>query len=269
MADFERAILYLEKHGGVIERAQLSYQLADQAPSDAVLEALFHSQLPSGAWSPFWAPAAASVDATCFRLMRAIQLGLDASHPNVGRAIHFLRGRQGVDGSWTEDAALAHLAPPWAQPGQAEATQYLTANAGFCMAALRCLDLAESAAAFLRQTYDVETHRGFVHTCWLAAGLWAIIGDEDAVHRCLQQLHAQVPQMSASNLAWMLHVFAVAGVGRDAPISQAASERLGSLQRPDGSWPSDDGAADDVRVTAEALTTLIKWEYFDQHPFFN
>src|SRR5690349_14200541 len=99
MLDLGRAQDFVRDHGSEVDRARLDYLLGGTPPAEVTTAALFSGQRPDGAWSPFWAPHAGSLDATCYRIAQAHALGLDCGVA-VLRALQFLRARQGEDGSW-------------------------------------------------------------------------------------------------------------------------------------------------------------------------
>jgi len=100
--DVSQAISFIRQQGTPIERTRLDYLRHGKSPSSAIGEELFSGQRPDSGWAPFWKPDYSSLDATCFHLAQAEQLGLMAANP-VTRALPFLLGRQRVDGSWQED----------------------------------------------------------------------------------------------------------------------------------------------------------------------
>jgi len=128
--DLEKAVAFVTDRGNEIEQARINYVLANERPSELIVGKLFAGQRPDGSWSPFWANDYSSLDATCFRLAQAEQLGLTKEEPAIIRAIRFLAQRQTPDGSWEEDEQIADLAPPWTVPGTVETRLYLTANCG-------------------------------------------------------------------------------------------------------------------------------------------
>ncbi len=137
MADLEKAIAYVQHHGTLVEQAQLRYVLTGSTVSPEICAAFLKDQRPDGSWSAFWAPHAASIDATCYHLIQAEYMGLLAPmHPALARAIMFLQQRQSAEEYWEEDVQLRDVAPPWAMPGDLAAILYLTANCGFCLARL-------------------------------------------------------------------------------------------------------------------------------------
>src|SRR6266704_922017 len=119
MADLEKAIAYVQHHGTLVEQAQLRYVLTGSTVSPEICAAFLKDQRPDGSWSAFWAPHAASIDATCYHLIQAEYMGLLAPmHPALARAIMFLQQRQSAEEYWEEDVQLRDVAPPWAMPGE-------------------------------------------------------------------------------------------------------------------------------------------------------
>ena len=94
--DFEKAVAFVTDRGNEIEQARINYVLANERPSELIVGKLFADQRPDGSWSPFWANDYSSLDATCFRLAQAEQLGLTKEEPAIIRAIRFLAQRQTV-----------------------------------------------------------------------------------------------------------------------------------------------------------------------------
>jgi hypothetical protein len=215
-------------------------------------------QRDDGGWAPFWAPGYSSLDATCFRLAQAEQLGLARSHPAVARATGFLASRQQSDGSWEEEAAVASLAPPWARPGDPAARLYLSANCGFWLALLDGSSEAASRAAELLEGHlEPDGHlASFLQANWLAAGIWLRLGRHEPAGRTLGYLHRRLADMPAGNLAWLLTTLLAAGAPLDHPLLNAAAGRLAEQQEQAGHWASDDGPGFNVHVTLEALRAL-------------
>lgn len=208
-----------------------------------------------GGWAPFWADNYSSLDATCFRLAQAEQLGLNKTEPAVREALTCLAGRQAPDGSWQEDADVVAVAPPWAAPGDLAATLYLTANCGLWLALLNDeIDGTSKAAAYLL------THLGgngqmpsFLHTHWLAGALWHKLGQEELAERILAYLGHRIANLATSNLSWLITTLSAAGVVADHQLIMEAASILEDAQEGDGRWRSEDGPTQDVHATLEAL----------------
>src|SRR5688572_6054403 len=274
--DAARAIAFVEAHADPSERERLRALLDGAAPSEATADAVLAGQRGDGGYAPFWAPDYSGLDATCFRLALAEQLGVSpaagtdaepspaAAH--VARALAFIAARQLPDGTWQEDvSALTPEAavPPWLTPGDSAATLYLTANCGYWLGTLGGADYAgpamAAADALERELTEDGRLPSFPHSYWLAAGLLHRADRTLAAARVLDRLRmAILPDVTASGLAWLVICLAAAGVPAHHPTVRGAIQRLGPLQQPDGRWASDDGPARDVHATLEALRAL-RW----------
>jgi hypothetical protein len=219
---------------------------------------LFAGQREDGGWSPFWAPDYSSLDATCFHLAQAEQLGISAADAAVQRALALLARRQRPDGSWEEDAEMADRAPHWVAPGVLEARLYLSANCGFWLAAWGdASEPAGRAADFVRAYLDAGGHMpSFAHTQWLSGGLWYRLRRWEEAEIVFSALAGHLADLPASSLAWLLSTLLLVGVQLDHPLLEHAASRLEQLQEPDGRWSSEDGPARDVHTTLEALRTF-------------
>lgn len=256
--EWQTAIDYVQERGTAVEQARLRYLLhGESAPTD-VREQFERGQRGDGGWSPPWAAEYSSVDATCFQLAQADQLGFDRRSPLFIDAVRFLAERQRADGYWEEEADVADAAPPWAQPSETAARLYLTANCGFWTAVTGLVPTAaRDAAAYL--SYHLRANGelpSFLQTHWLAAALWQQRGLVDEAAKSLGYLAGQAGDLSAGNLAWMIVALREGGVpAADAAIG-AALDRLLALRDPDGHWPTDEGIENSVHVTIEALKAL-------------
>ncbi|PWT75201.1 MAG: squalene--hopene cyclase [Chloroflexi bacterium] len=255
--DRHAAITFVRSAGDLIEQACLDYLLDSVPPPETVTQQLFQDQREDGGCSPFWAPDYSSLDATCFHLAQAEQLGIATGDAAVRRALSFLAYRQRQDGSWEEDETLAEQAPPWARPGDLEARLYLTANCGFWLAVSGDhSEQAGRAASYLLVFLDDEgVLPGFAHTRWLAGGLWYRLNFPQS-ERVFTSLEGSLEELAASSLSWLLSTLLLAGVPSDHPLIEAVASRLLALQEPDGRWPSEDGPQRDVHATLEALRVL-------------
>jgi hypothetical protein len=266
--NLQAAVQFVEKDGDEVERARLRYLLSRERPTPEIAASLLAGQREDGGWAPSWAPGYSSLDATCFRLAQAEALALRQGEPAVRRAVGFLIQRQGRDGAWEEDAAVAKAAPTWARSGDPAVRLYLTANCGFWLAMLsspeRTPDWSDPAfesamragKTLLTALEDEGREASFLHTLWLAASLWYALGFHTAASAVLARLAGQVERLDPGGLAWMSTSLRKAGVPpEEAPYEEAAG-RLEALQAEDGRWSSADGPDFDVHTTLEALRAL-------------
>jgi hypothetical protein len=251
----ERAIAFIRRQGSPAEQARLAYLLDGTPPPPSAVDQLLAGQRPDGGWSPFWAAGYSSLDATCYRLAQADQMGIGPTEPAIERALAFLAYRQRADGSWQEEEEVAQAAPPWVKPGDTAATLYLTANCGFWMATLVGSEDGRQAATYLQTFLTVAGQLPtFLHAHWLAGALWHSVGWPDVADSVFTYLHQErLPELSAANLAWLIVALRRAAVPADHPLLQAAATRLDQCQEADGRWPADDGPDWDVNTTLEAL----------------
>ena len=256
--NIEKAIKFVRDNGDEVDQARLHYILTCAPPSKKIMARHFAAQRSDGGWSAFWAHGYSSLDATCFRLAQAEQLGITASEAAVIRASNFLAQRQFSDGSWEEDQSLAEFAPPWVKPGNLSATLYWTANCGFWLA---ILDNPENSS--IRAAEYLQTHLGadgqlpsFLHAHWLAGGLLYKLNWQESAKRVFEYLSKRVNDLSASNLAWMITTMQTAGVPANHYLVENALILLEQSQHHDGYWENEDGADQNVHSTLEALRAL-------------
>lgn len=260
--DLDQARAFVLAHGDAVEQARLQYIWSGEPVPGAMVDALLVGQRADGGWSPFWAPDYSGLDATCFRLAQADQMGIPATDPRIQQAIRFLAHRQHADGSWEEDESVRDLAPPWAVPGDPVAHLYLTANCGFWLAVAASAPAdAALAAACLQEHLGKDGHLpGFLHAHWLAAGLWIAVGEQEAADRALAYLATRLNyDTPASNLSWLLTTLDRAGLPSDHPLITQAIELLILCQFTDGHWNSEDGPEQDVHVTLEAIRAFVNF----------
>lgn len=256
--NFEKAIEFIRKNGDEVEQARLDYLLTLQRPAEQIVGKLFAGQRADGGWPPFWAEKYSSLDATCFRLARAEQLGITSADIHVSKAIKFLAKRQAPEGSWEEESAVGEAAPPWVKPGELSARLYLTSNCGFWLALLgKNRDGASKAAGYLRANLDEVGHLpSFPHTDWLAGALWHKVGWQEPRDKAFVYLGQRLNHLAPSNFAWLITSLCAAGVSPDHPLVTQAVLRLEQNQSSNGSWQGEDGARQDVHATLEALRAL-------------
>ncbi|WP_026208263.1 prenyltransferase/squalene oxidase repeat-containing protein [Catelliglobosispora koreensis] len=254
MVDLDAAIGFVVAKGDQVDRARLSYLRTGALPSEDMLAAAEIGQTLAGGWPAFYSGRVPSIDATCFRLAQLDDLGALQRH-KARSALHWLASRQRTDGTWQEDESLAHDAPPWAQPGDPEATLYLTAYAAFWLSIGEGYDEhVERAADVLKASLNPDgTWPSFLVTGWLAASVLHRMGAFYESARMTVVLTERVPGMTANDTAWLGASMRRAGYADDDWTLSAARKRLAETQRSDGGWPSDDGELFDVNVTLQAI----------------
>lgn len=258
--NWQAAIDFVAEHGTLSEQARLAFILEGRLPTAQPTQDLLTDQRADGGWSPFWASSYTSLDATCYRLAQGEQMGVLMTEPAFLHAVQCLAQRQRIDGCWEEDEAVAEQAPPWARPGDLAARLYLTANCGFWLAAFVSTQSgAECAATYLRSYLPPDGHLPtFLHTHWLAAGLFSRLGQSETGVQLLTYLQTRLPDLHASNLAWLIVTLRLADLPAEMPILAQAAGRLAQQQQPAGNWQSEDGAERDVHATLEAMRAL-RW----------
>jgi hypothetical protein len=253
--DIGAAVEFVHSQGDEVELSRLEYILNQVPPKRKILDDLFAGQRQDGGCSPFWAQDYSSLDATCFRLAQAEQLGVTSSEPAVKRAVEFLHQSQRSDGSWEEAESVRDVAPHWVMPGDLSAKLYLTANCGFWLLMFQDdTQDAEKAAIFLRKHLGGDGRMPtYVHSYWMAVGLWQGLGWGEPAETVLIYLETRLGDISASALAWLIVALRMGGVPSEIKIIGRALGLLEGAQCDDGCWSSEDGRAFDVNATLEAL----------------
>lgn len=269
VVDLDGAIGYVVAHGDEVDRARLAYLRTAVVPDPAVIEVVESGQLPDAGWPPGEGGQVPSIDATCFRLAELDDLGA-LGRPAARQAMDWLATVQRDDGTWEEDAALAEVAPPWAEPGSPEARLYLTALAGFWLAAgglaarpggPRDQRVGGSYAGMVAAAGDAVagslaedgTWPSYLVTGWLGAALLYALERRAESARMRTVLQRRLDDIAPSGVAWAVAALRRLEVPTDEPFVAAARQRLAETQRSDGSWPSEDGEPFVVHTTLAAI----------------
>ncbi len=268
MVDIDAAIGFVIARGDQVDRARLSWLRSEAPPTPDVLSKVEMGQTAEGGWPAAWGDVP-SIDATCFRLAELDDLGA-LDRPAARKALAWLAGRQRPDGTWQEDPALAEVAPPWAKPGDPEASLYLTANAGFWLAiggplgsdepVVGAVDanpfaevVARATQAFRAALRPDGTWPSFLVTGWLGGALLYRTGWYYEAAQIQVVLAERVPDMTQADVAWMASAFRRAGLSNQDYVMQVALRKLAETQGSDGGWESDDGPQFDVHTTLSAI----------------
>ncbi|WP_244871879.1 prenyltransferase/squalene oxidase repeat-containing protein [Catellatospora sp. TT07R-123] len=272
VVDLDAAIGFVVKKGDPVDRARLSYLRTGVMPSDDVVSAMEAGQLPSGGWPTSQRGKIASIDVTCYRIDQLDDLGA-LGRPAAQRALDWLGGRQAPDGSWQEVKELAPEAPEWAQPGDPEATLYMTATATFWLTVfgldfratlpygdntpIPYADSAARGADFIKNSLNADgTWPSYLMTGWLGA---AVMYRQDMYYEAARMqsvLGERLPRMAPVDAAAMAATMRRVGVSADDWTMIAAKKRLAETQRTDGGWDSEQGDAFDVHLTLNVIRAI-------------
>jgi Prenyltransferase and squalene oxidase repeat len=268
MVDIDAAIGFVVARGDQVDRARLSWLRSELSPPSDVVTKVELGQTAEGGWPAAWGDLP-SIDATCFRLAELDDLGA-LGGPPARKALDWLASRQRPDGTWQEDPALADVAPPWAKPGDPEASLYLTANAGFWLAIAGPIGtepppigatevnpyaevVARATQAFRAALRPDGTWPSFLVAGWLGGALLYQTGWYYEAAQIQVVLAERTPSMSAADVASMTSAFRRAGLSEQDYVMQVARRRLSETQGSDGGWESDDGPQFDVHTTLAAI----------------
>ena len=250
MVDLDAAIGYVVAHGDAVDRARLAWLRTGQSHRQMCWRRPRSASRPTAAGRRCWGADVASVDATCFRLAELDDLG--AHRPARGPPGPGWLGRsQRPDGMWEEDASLAGIAPPWAQPGDDEAKLYLTTNAAYWLVVggpnngddQHATRVARAAEAFRASLRPDGSWPSFLVTGWLGCAVLYHLGWFYESAQIQVALADRVPQMTAADTASLYSALRRVGMSPEDWLLSAARKRLNETQRSDGGWESDDGAA--------------------------
>jgi hypothetical protein len=257
MVDSASAIEFVKSQGNVFEKARLKLLLENQPPADNIIVTFESKQRNDGGWAQLWAPEYSSLDATCFHLAQAEQLGLNGDVPFVARALEFMVQRQRDDGSFEEESSVEASAPSWIKPGDKAATLYLTANCGFWLAVLGGRPKSAAQAASYLAAHEIDGRLPtFPHAHWLSGALWYSLNQRDQAERVFRHLEGLLAELSASNLAWLMTALCAVHLPAHHPLLAGAASQLEQDQQDDGRWCSEDGPVRDAHTTLEALRVL-------------
>lgn len=254
-----RAIAYIRKHGAPLELARLHAALGETAAVEEASQQVAALQNPDGGW-PYRQQEGqpSSLAATHHALTWLAELGLRASDA-AQRGLDFLLAAQQPDGSWRESEQIAALNPPqWMSPESILANAYLTADSAYHLAVGRDPEL-EAVSQACNYLYQLELEEQYPQTIWIMGALFTIAEGENSevAQAARAYLEARLDSnWDASALAWLLNTYLNAGITPSTPLLAKARELLEPLQRPNGSFTSDDGDPFTLDVTIQAVRAL-------------
>lgn len=258
--NLEKAILFVQENGTILEKARLLRLLMEVEPSREAYQKLLDSQNPDGGFPSRPKPGSQSaLDSTLTALWQLDELGLMAL-PAAERAVEFLLAMQRPDGGWDENPALPpHDLPPWIQPGQLSTRLYLSTYAAYWLA-LRGLAGGEAfqrGADFIAAQQEPDGKiPGYLHNNWLGAAVFELAGKRYASNtlRALAWMEAGgFRGWSDSQVAWAMDCLTRAGLPGEHALLRAGLAALEQRQAADGSWSSEDGPTFAASATVGAL----------------
>jgi hypothetical protein len=254
-----RAIAYIREHGTPLELARLHAALGETAAVEEASQQVAALQNPDGGW-PYRQQEGqpSSLAATHHALTWLAELRLRGSDP-AQRGLDFLLATQQPDGSWRESEQIAALNPPqWMSPDSPLANAYLTADSAYHLAVGRNHEL-EAVTQGCNYLYQLELEEQYPQTIWIMGALFTIAEGENSevAQAAREYLEAKLDtHWDASALAWLLNTYLNAGIAPSTPLLEKARTLLEPLQRPNGSFTSDDGDPFTLDVTIQAVRAL-------------
>ncbi|MBN2258413.1 MAG: terpene cyclase/mutase family protein, partial [Anaerolineaceae bacterium] len=215
-------------------------------------------QNEDGGFPAKWSHNISSLDATCFRLAQAEQLGLTMAEKPIQTAVRYLVRRQSLDGSWEEDVSLSPYAPKYLKPGTLEPRLYLTANCGFWVAYYAGRDNAVPRAMGFLMRYLEENGclPSYPQTNWMSAGLWLRMRRYEVADKVVTACQGHMEDLPASSMAWMGVTMIISRIRQKNPIIRKAADKLLALRKEGDYWESEDGKERNCHTTIEAIRVL-------------
>jgi hypothetical protein len=249
---------YIEKYGSAVEKARLAFLLMGTTPSNNVIKDFFSGQCDDGGWPAKWSHGHSSLDATCFRLAQAEQLGLTLEQKPIELAIRYLVRRQSLDGSWEESESLASWAPEYLKPGTLEPRLYLAANCGFWVAYYSGRDNSVPRAMGFLMRYLEENGclPSTPQANWMSAGLWLRMRRYEVADKVVTACRDHMDGLPTSSLAWMGVTLIISRIRQKNPIIKKTADKLLALRKPGDYWESEDGKDWNCHTTIEAIRVL-------------
>lgn len=256
--NLDQAILFIDQHGNLQEKARLLYILMEEKPTTSVVRPLLEKQNTDGGFpSRPRGDNPSSVDNTITALWQLNELGL-LNLPAAEHALAFLIQSQAKDGSWDENPALpGHDLPPWIVPGELATRLYLTAYAAYWLGRMghNTHPAFLKAAEHLLGRQDEEGHLpSYLHANWIGDSVFFMAGEHEAAEKGLAWLAARpFAEWEDSQVAWALDCLGTAGLTAGHPFIQSGLNELARRQSAEGTWASEDGEAYAVSATVSTL----------------
>jgi len=266
LVNLEKAVVYVQTKGNIIERARLASILWGKTPQEEVLKKLADIQNPDGGFS-YWVKDFSTVCDTVHVLTWLDDLSL-RREPLVEHAIDFLLSQQKEDGGWDEvEKVIKTNPPPFLIPGVIENRIWLTAYCAHWFVRLGYAEHSKAKACpaefllayrepsgrlvgslkDLRATWD-----------WLVLLSYHPGPDSEIFRQTLAVIEKEFSpeKWEGSYLAWLICCLRDAGLPAHHPFVRHSLDELAKKQRPNGSWDSEDGEEFAANATIEALRVI-------------
>ncbi len=268
--NLDRALIFIDEHGNVQDKARLLYILMGETPPDYIVRPLLDKQNSDGGFpSRPRSENPSSVDNTLTALWQLNELGLFGI-PEVKKAFEFLVAAQMTDGGWDENPALPeHDLPPWIRPGDMATRNYLSAYAALWLgiADVPARNTFLRALEYLARQQEPDGQiPGYQHGHWIGTSAFFLCGApfDDNASRGLAVLdRLPAKQWEDSQIAWAVDCLGMAGLSKDEPFIQKMIIELAQRQEAEGCWSSEDGPAYAVSATISAIKALKRFGWIE------
>lgn len=260
-----QALVFVEEHGALQEKARLLYLLTGEKPPAHVVQPLLAKQNPDGGFpSRPRGESPSSVDNTVTALWQLDELGM-LDIPPAGKAVEFLIKAQQPDGRWDENPDIpGHDLPPWIQPGELATQLYLTAYAAYWLILSRRIadptgrdSVTQATDILTRNQQENGQIPSYLHANWIAASVYIQLNRQTQANRILEYLMSRpFSQWEASQIAWALDCLGRTGLPFDHPFVRGGLSALVEAMEPQGAWSSEEGSAYAASATISALKAL-------------
>lgn len=264
--DIARSVSFIEEKGSDLEKAIMRHILYGTKPEPEVIKAFIESQNRDGGFPCRKVRGNLSaVNDTLNALFWLDEMGMLESS-TAGKAIGFLLDTQRDDGGWDEEPATAQYdLPPWITPGNLGTRVYVSSYAAYWLAlkGYKAQPAFQAVLQFLlRHRDETGKFHGFLHSTWIATSIFLMAGDPYAqvVTEGLQVLTSRpLAEWVDSQICWALNCLGRAGLAKDHSFVEACLAELLRRRGTEGQWASEDGEAQAVGATIEALKALKRY----------
>ncbi len=261
--DIEKSIAFIESRGSELEKVRLHCILNGVRPPADIVQKLTNLQNADGGF-PFGMQSGklSTINETTVALWWLEEMDLLYS-PIAHFAFDYLNRTQHAEGYWDEDPRLAQYElPPWIKLGDLYSQLYLTAYVAYWLAAAGQTTspaFRKSLHFLIRNQDETGKFLGYLHTTWIAAGVFLMAGKHYAsIASKAQEVLSdrRMAEWDDSQLAWALDCLSKGGLSKTDPFIRAGLSELKRRQRLDGSWASEDGEAAAVGATIQAIKVM-------------